>query len=63
MSKHEARITQESCGEFYTIIVRIDKDGHENVIHGYRGRFFKTRKAAEKSTYAHITKIEANSNV
>ena len=59
MSKHEARISP-SAGEFYAIIVRIDKDGQENVIHGYKGRHFKTVKAAEKSTGAHIAKLASN---
>ena len=59
MSKHEARISP-SAGEFYAIIVRIDKDGQENVIHGYKGRHFKTVKAAEKSTGLHIAKLASN---
>lgn len=54
MSRYEARITPQD-GSFYALIVRIDADGEENVIHGYAGRFFKTRKAAEKSTDKHIT--------
>lgn len=37
MSKYEPRITKNNrC--FYALIVRIEKDGHESVIHGYKGR-------------------------
>ena len=42
--------------DFYTFIVRVDRDGEETVIHGYKSRFFATRKAAEKSTAAYIEK-------
>jgi len=41
---------------FYAIIVRIDRDGKENVIYGYEGRHFKTRAAGEKSTAKYIKK-------
>jgi hypothetical protein len=56
MSNHEARISQNGTGEFYALIVRIDRDGEENVIHGYAGRHFKTEKAAVKSTTNYIAK-------
>ena len=49
-SRHEARITGTKENGFYALIVRIDRDGQENVIHGYKGRTFATRIAAEKST-------------
>jgi hypothetical protein len=61
MSKYEARINKQG-NEFYALIVRIDYDGEENVIHGYKGRFFKTMKAAQKSTSNHIGKIMALRN-
>lgn len=48
---------REQDGSFYALIVRIDRDGEQQVIHGYKGRFFATRKAAEKSTAAYIAKI------
>ena len=54
MSKHEARITEDADGRFYALIVRIDRDGQENVIHGYTGRHFATRKNAERSTSKYI---------
>lgn len=58
MSKHQARITA-SNGSFYALIVRIDRDGQENVIHGYKGRHFASRVAAERSTAAYIAKLGA----
>ena len=54
--KYQARITQQN-NSFYALIVRIDADGFENVIHGYKGRHFASRKAAEKSTSNHISKF------
>jgi hypothetical protein len=56
MSKYEARI-RKTGDNFYALIVRIDKDGEESVIHGYKGRHFSTMKAAEKSTAAYLAKI------
>lgn len=57
MSKYEAKITKTADGSFYALIVRIDKDGEQNVIHGYKGRHFANMKAAEKSTSAYLAKI------
>ena len=57
MSKHEANITKTADGSFYALIVRIDKDGEKNVIHGYKGRHFSTMKAAQKSTDAYMKKL------
>lgn|GEM_PF-5849454 len=59
MSKYESRITRNKDGEFYASIVRIDRDGQENVIHGYKGRHFATLNAAKKSTGAYIAKLSA----
>jgi len=59
MSKHEPAITQENDGTFYALVVRIDRDGERRVIHGYKGRHFATRKAAEKSTTNYIAKMGA----
>lgn len=55
-SRHEARIS-ESNDSSYALIIRIDRDGEESVIHGYKGRHFKTRKAAERSTAKYIAKL------
>jgi hypothetical protein len=57
MSKYEARIYPNGYA-FWACIVRIDKDGEESVIHGYKARSFKTRKAAERSTGKYIEKIK-----
>jgi hypothetical protein len=57
MNQYQARISATADGSFYALIVRIDADGQENVIYGYKGRHFATRKAAEKSTSAHIAKM------
>lgn len=49
-----------NAGAFYALIVRVDDDKTEHVIHGYKGRHFKTRKAAVKSTDSYILKNELN---
>jgi predicted deacetylase len=59
MSKHEARITGNAENGFYALIVRLDKDGQESVIHGYKGRHFTTRARAEKSTAQYIARLAA----
>ena len=59
MSNYQARITKTADGSFYALIVRIDRDGEENVIHGYKGRHFATVKAAQKSTGTYLAKIAA----
>ena len=59
MSKYEPRIFNSADGSFYALVVRIDGDGQENVLHGYKGRHFATMKAAEKSTAAYIAKVTA----
>lgn len=56
-SRHESRITGTNENGFYALIVRIDRDGQENVIHGYKGRTFATRNAAEKSTTNYMRKL------
>ena len=57
MKNHQARITKSADNSFYALIVRIDRDSEENVIHGYKGRHFATLKAAQKSTSNYIDKI------
>lgn len=57
MSKYEARITNNN-GSFYALIVRIDSDGQENVIHGYKGRSFSTFAGADRSTSKYIAGIK-----
>lgn len=54
MSKYESRIRKQG-NEYYSLIVRIDKDGQENVIHGY-AKWLKTRKGAERSAMNYMKK-------
>jgi hypothetical protein len=56
-SRHESRITGTSENGFYALIVRIDRDGQENVIRGYKGRTFYTWTAAERSTKNYMRKL------
>jgi hypothetical protein len=53
MSRYEPRINKEG-DYFYALIVRVDADGEESVIRGYKGRHFKTKEGAIKSTAKHI---------
>lgn len=53
MNKYQSRISQNN-GSFYALVVRIDADGQENVLHGYKGRHFSTLPAAQKSTAKYI---------
>ena len=59
MANLKANITADASGEFYALVVRVEKDGFETVLHGYKGRYFATRAAAEKSTAKYIAKISA----
>ena len=54
-SRFESRITSNEQGHF-AMIVRIETDGAERVIHGYNARHFKTRKGAEKSVAEYFRK-------
>ena len=54
MTTYESRIRKQD-NEYYALIVRIDSDGEENVIHGY-ARWLKTRKGAERSTMNYMKK-------
>lgn len=51
---------KEDNNGHYALIVRVDDDKSEHVIHGYKGRYFKTRKAAVKSTDNYIKSNELN---
>jgi hypothetical protein len=51
----QSRIT-ENDGRFYALIVCVEKDGYERVLRGYAGRYFATRKNAERSTAKYIAK-------
>jgi hypothetical protein len=47
-------------GDWYALVVRVDKDGSNNVIHGYKGRTFATEAKAIKSCENYITKNGLN---
>lgn len=57
---YKPAVTSTKESGFYALIVRIDNDGESNVIHGYKGRYFKTKKAALKSTQNYIAKHNLN---
>ena len=59
MGLYIPKIKEDNNGH-YALIVRVDTDGEESVIHGYKGRYFKTRKAAVKSTDTYIKNNELN---
>ena len=56
MSQHKAKVTGTTENGFYALIVRIDKDGQEHVIHGYKGRTFASREAGLKSANKYMQK-------
>ena len=56
MSNYQPRISISREGSIYAMIVRVDSDKSEHVIHGYTGRHFATVKGAERSTNKHIAK-------
>jgi hypothetical protein len=53
---YQAKISKNSEGSFYAMVIRIDKDGEQSVCGDYNGRHFKTEKAAIKSTSTYIAK-------
>jgi|AJXC01.1.fsa_nt_gi hypothetical protein len=61
MSTHEPRVSGTIENGFYALIVRIDRDGEENVINGF-ARHYKTRKAGERAAAKYIAKMEALRN-
>ncbi len=54
---YQSAISKDSEGLFYALVIRIDEDGEEFVCRSYTGRYFKTEKAAIKSTDKHIAKL------
>ena len=56
MSKHEPRITGNEDNGFFALVVRIDRDGEENVCRGF-GKHYSTKKGAEKGAAGFINKI------
>jgi hypothetical protein len=54
MSRYVARINTTTL---YTMVVRIDRDGEEQVDSCFRPRHFASLKAAERSTARYIASI------
>ena len=58
MSDYTANIRKENDGSFYALVVRIDDEGYTHVCR-YKGRHFKTEKAALRSTAKYIAILDA----
>ena len=57
---YKPAISKDAENMYYALVVRVDEeDQDEYVCRSYTGRYFKTEKAAIKSTTAHIEKLEA----
>lgn len=54
MSKYLPKVTGSKENGFYALVVRVDADGQENVLHGYKGRHFATKEAGIKSAEKYI---------
>ena len=54
---YKSAISKDANELFYALVVRVDDDGEEFVCRSYKGRYFKTEKAAIKSTETHIKKL------
>lgn len=57
MSNYQANITKNAENSFYALVVRVEENGYQVVVGHYKGRYFKTEKAAIKSTSAYIAKF------
>jgi hypothetical protein len=54
MTTYAARITSTELG-FFALVVRIDKDGSEQIDPCFRARHFATRKSAERSIQRYLS--------
>ena len=54
MNKYQPKVTGTVKNGFFALVVRIDADGQENVLHAYKGRHFSTKEAGIKSTTKYI---------
>jgi hypothetical protein len=52
MTKYKMTYTQNG----YMVIARIEKDGFEQVVRDFKGRFFKSEANAEKSFQKYLAK-------
>lgn len=57
---YQPRLTTNRDGSVYALIVLVHAPGDEQVIHGYKGRHFKTEKAALRSCNNYIAKHGLN---
>ena len=58
-SRYQPRFSSEADGGIYAVIVRVDQDGSENVIHGF-SRHYRSLKIAEHQADHYITKNNLN---
>ena len=40
----------------YTIVVRVEKDGYKQIVHDFKGRYFKSEANAEKAFQKYLAK-------
>ena len=58
MAKYQPDVSEHSrSGLFHALVVFVNSDGCKLVDHGYEGRYFKTQKAALKSTGDYISNL------
>lgn len=55
MSRYEARITENAETGFFALVVRVDRDGEQQVVG--RGKHYATRANAELATARQIAKF------
>ena len=56
MSNYKPFTSTRKDGSTFALVVRVDRDGETNAVHGYAGRYFKTEKAAIRSCERWIAK-------
>ena len=58
MSIYQGRYTQTAQG-VYTLIVRVESDGYEQVLNGFGDKHYTTLASAEKAVAKYLAKEEA----
>ena len=58
MSIYQGRYTQTAQG-VYTLIVRVESDGYEQVLNGFGDKQYTTLASAEKAVAKYLAKEEA----
>lgn len=56
MSDYQARISNTADGDVYAMVVRVDRDGEQQVDATFRARHFATRAKAERAIAKHLSK-------